>query len=372
MQFDLRSVGPGLWLSTAALLLLGFACFCGMVGLRFARRGAARFWMGPAVTALALLPAAVGTAFAASALGQVLEGAALTGSGGVAALAAGSAESFLPLLTGLASMAGLSLVGVLLVALGTSRGGEGTPGGTSALLWLSLPAIVVLAGVAALLVSIVGDVNAGVGAGPLDPSGLLLRWRLAFFGSAGLSLLLVGLAVAAVRSAPRGNAPVAVKLVPALCLSAALVGGIVGCALVYGRIDGLMQTAMTGLRPGEARTPQREELAPPTTDLGAERGVPTLGEPIRIGGAIESPRRLKNVAPVYPELAKQARVQGVVVLECTISPEGQVTAVKVLRGIPLLDEAAVAAVRQWVYTPTVLNGVAVPVIMTVTVNFKIS
>ncbi len=49
--------------------------------------------------------------------------------------------------------------------------------------------------------------------------------------------------------------------------------------------------------------------------------------------------------------------------EMTISPQGKVTDVKILRGIPLLDQAAVSAVRQWVYTPTLLNGVPVPVIM---------
>ena len=63
---------------------------------------------------------------------------------------------------------------------------------------------------------------------------------------------------------------------------------------------------------------------------------------------------------------------GVVILECTISPQGKVSDVKVLRGIPLLDQAAIDAVKQWVYTPTLLNGVPVPVIMTVTVNFKLS
>ena len=65
-------------------------------------------------------------------------------------------------------------------------------------------------------------------------------------------------------------------------------------------------------------------------------------------------------------------MQRVVILEATISPQGKVTDIKVLRGIPLLDQAAVEAVRQWVYTPTLLNGVPVPVIMTVTVNFKLS
>ena len=76
---------------------------------------------------------------------------------------------------------------------------------------------------------------------------------------------------------------------------------------------------------------------------------------------------------MYPREAVVSRIQGVVILECTISPQGKIVAVKILRGVaPLLDESAIAAVKQWEYTPTLLNGVAVPVIMTVTVNFKLS
>ena len=109
---------------------------------------------------------------------------------------------------------------------------------------------------------------------------------------------------------------------------------------------------------------------------GIVGGLPDAPPPpvqaVRVGGQIKERKKLKNVAPVYPDIAKQARVQGVVILECTISPQGKVTDVKVLRGIPLLDSAAVDAVKQWVYTPTLLNGVPVPVIMTVTVNFKLS
>jgi len=61
-----------------------------------------------------------------------------------------------------------------------------------------------------------------------------------------------------------------------------------------------------------------------------------------------------------------------VILECTISPQGRVADVKVLRPIPLLEQAAIDAVKQWQYTPTLLNGVPVPVIMTVTVNFRLN
>jgi len=72
---------------------------------------------------------------------------------------------------------------------------------------------------------------------------------------------------------------------------------------------------------------------------------------------------------VYPSVAQAARVSGVVILEAVISGSGNVTDVKILRSVPLLDEAAIEAVRQWTYTPTLLNGVPVPIIMTVTVNF---
>lgn len=93
---------------------------------------------------------------------------------------------------------------------------------------------------------------------------------------------------------------------------------------------------------------------------------------VRVGGAIKEPRKIKHASPVYPDAALQARVQGVVIMEITIDTEGKVVQLEVLRGIPLLDQAAIDAVKQWVYTPTLLNGVPVPVIMTVTVNFRLS
>lgn len=106
--------------------------------------------------------------------------------------------------------------------------------------------------------------------------------------------------------------------------------------------------------------------------LPAEPPPPPPVQAVRVGGNIKEPTKTKNVAPTYPDIAKQARVSGVVILECTISPQGRVSDVKVLRGIPLLDQAAIDAVKQWQYTPTLLNGVPVPVIMTVTVNFKLN
>ena len=72
---------------------------------------------------------------------------------------------------------------------------------------------------------------------------------------------------------------------------------------------------------------------------------------------------------MYPPDAQAARIQGVVIIEATIDTDGRVHDAKVLRSIPALDDAALAAVRQWEFTPTLLEGVPVPVIMTVTVNF---
>ena len=94
--------------------------------------------------------------------------------------------------------------------------------------------------------------------------------------------------------------------------------------------------------------------------------------PVRVGGAVGAPTQTRKVAPIYPEVARTARVQGVVILELTINEQGRVTAPRILRSIPLLDQAAIDAVRQWEYTPTLLNGVPVPVIMTVTVAFTLA
>jgi protein TonB len=92
---------------------------------------------------------------------------------------------------------------------------------------------------------------------------------------------------------------------------------------------------------------------------------------VRVGGNIQPPTKTRDVSPIYPPVAQSARVQGIVILEAIIGPTGRVTEVSVIRSVPLLDEAAITAVKQWEYTPTLLNGVPVPVIMTVTVNFTL-
>jgi TonB family protein len=93
--------------------------------------------------------------------------------------------------------------------------------------------------------------------------------------------------------------------------------------------------------------------------------------PVRVGGDIKAPTKTKHVDAVYPPIAQSSRIQGVVIIEAVIGPNGKVSSAKVLRSIPLLDQAALDAVKQWEFTPTVVKGVAVPVLTTVTVNFRL-
>jgi TonB family protein len=93
---------------------------------------------------------------------------------------------------------------------------------------------------------------------------------------------------------------------------------------------------------------------------------------VRVGGAIRNPTKTKNVLPVYPAVAKSARVGGTVLVEATIGPDGKVADARVVKSVPLLDQAALDAVRQWRFTPTLLNNIPVSVVMTVTVNFTLN
>jgi TonB family protein len=106
---------------------------------------------------------------------------------------------------------------------------------------------------------------------------------------------------------------------------------------------------------------------PPAPAVSADGKV----APVRVGGNIPPPTKVRDVKPVYPEVALQARVQGVVIVEATIDEAGKVSNVRILRSIPLFDQAALDAVKQWEFTPTLVNGVPVPVIMTATVNFTL-
>jgi protein TonB len=119
------------------------------------------------------------------------------------------------------------------------------------------------------------------------------------------------------------------------------------------------------------------ESGPPSSSIDGVGVAPVAPppaeppQPVRMGSGIRSPVKTVDAAPAYPAIARSAHVQGVVILEAVLDAGGRVSDVRVLRSIPLLDQAAIDAVRQWRYTPTLLNGRAVPVIITVTVNFTL-
>jgi TonB family protein len=150
-----------------------------------------------------------------------------------------------------------------------------------------------------------------------------------------------------------------------------------------------------GARPGESFAQAEEEqvgvamrnaahIPPPGSSLSmtingtggivSTPGPPpppqAIGGPMRVGGNIRTPRRTVDAAPVMPDAARQAGVTGVVILEIVVAPDGSVQDAKILRSIPLLNQAAIDTVRQWRYEPTLLNGAPVPVVLTVTVNFR--
>jgi len=90
-----------------------------------------------------------------------------------------------------------------------------------------------------------------------------------------------------------------------------------------------------------------------------------------VGGNLRAPKLVHNVKPVYPELGVQARLSAVVILEAHVGTDGHVQSVRILRGAPVFDDAAIDAVKQWRYQPLLLNGVPTEFILTVTVSFNL-
>jgi TonB family protein len=138
---------------------------------------------------------------------------------------------------------------------------------------------------------------------------------------------------------------------------------------------GGVQGGVSGGVPGGVQGGVRRDMPPPPPPPpppGPDSTMEVDGiAPVRVGGNIGPPTKVKDVRPAYPPEAQSANVQGVVILEVVIDTEGNVRSARVLRSIPILDAAAIAAVEQWKFVPTLLNGAPVPVIMTVTVNFTL-
>lgn len=129
--------------------------------------------------------------------------------------------------------------------------------------------------------------------------------------------------------------------------------------------EGLVPPAGAGDGRGDPR--ERAEAAP-VSALPPEPPAPAAA---RLHSGIRAPRKIVDVAPVYPVLARSSHVEGVVILDATIDSEGRVADVRVLRSVTLLDQAALEAVRRWQFEPARLNGQAIPVVMTITVRFAL-
>jgi TonB family protein len=117
----------------------------------------------------------------------------------------------------------------------------------------------------------------------------------------------------------------------------------------------------------------QESVKVETERTSAKRVPEPTGAPLKVGGNIRPPRKLTHVNPVYPQSMKDAGIEGAVPLEAVIAGDGSVQTVRVLTAEvhPDLAIAAVDAVRQWKFEPTLLNGKPVPIKMKVTIDFRL-
>jgi periplasmic protein TonB len=136
-----------------------------------------------------------------------------------------------------------------------------------------------------------------------------------------------------------------------------MAGGIGGGAM-GGVLGGIIGAVPTAAPPPPPPPPKKETKAAP--------------QRIRVGGNVQAANLVSQQRPVYPPLAKQARISGTVELSAIIGRDGRVQDLKVVKGHPLLVQAALDAVKNWVYRPTLLNGEPVEVSTTIDVNFTLS
>ena len=159
-------------------------------------------------------------------------------------------------------------------------------------------------------------------------------------------------------------------------------------------IDGALRTPTK--IPDKIKKVVEEEAPPPVTssNMGVIGGVGPAGSPggvlggvlasansaapkievrkLRVSAGVQASKLISQPKPLYPPIAKQARVQGTVVLAATISKSGTIDNLRVVSGHPMLTQSALQAVRQWKYQPTYLNGEPVEVETTINVNFSLT
>jgi protein TonB len=175
----------------------------------------------------------------------------------------------------------------------------------------------------------------------------------------------------AVQTAPVADdvlmSPVAVpkdiaRIVDEPVVPSGVVGGVPG-----GVPGGVAGGVLGGFLAANAR--DLDVAAPPPPPPPPPAPPSVMKAPIRIGGNVQEPKIVKLVNPVYPVLAQKARVSGMVILEATLTTDGTVDEIRVISGHPLLVNAAIDCVKQWIYEPTYLNGAPVAVILTAKVSF---
>jgi TonB family protein len=143
-------------------------------------------------------------------------------------------------------------------------------------------------------------------------------------------------------------------------------GGVVGG--VYGGVQGGVSTGVEGGVAGGVEGGVKGGIA---GGASAQDLKKFEGDAVRAVGDVKPPKLIKMVDPTYPPKARQARVEGVVILEAKTDEKGDVVDTRILRSIPALDQAAIDAVKQWKYEPMVINGKPHRVLFTVTVRFKL-
>src|SRR5438105_2883884 len=151
--------------------------------------------------------------------------------------------------------------------------------------------------------------------------------------------------VMAPKTVPKEIAQIKEEELPPVAASSGVAGGIPGG--VAGGTPGGVLGGIIGSVPS---------AAPPPPPPPPEKKAPATPKRITIGGNVQQAKLIRQPKPVYPPLAKQARISGVVHLAAVISANGTIQDLKVISGHPLLIPAALDAVKQWVYQPTLLNG----------------
>jgi TonB family protein len=190
--------------------------------------------------------------------------------------------------------------------------------------------------------------------------------------AAALAALLKSLPAMAQMNAPKGELASAITMLQSLNVT--VEGPIVKVSLSIpeSQIEQAMQAAHASPAPLESAPrphsqPMQRAVPPPP--------VPSSGEApqrIRVGAKVEQAKLIQHPEPAYPPLAKQARIAGVVHLNAIIGKDGTVQDLTITSGHPLLVPAALEAVKQWVYEPTLLNGKAVEVVTPIEVNFTLA